>query len=582
MSRTHDLLISLLGLGVAASLGLAVSACPPHPDLLAKIEAGAQPAPYFLAHRPALRVQGVSTGMTMRRVPDGPPRLVPGQPPASGAYRALAVLVQFSDHPSAVPAVYFDSLLFDSAGRSLRSYYRDVSYAQLDIVTLNLPSAHGWRTAPQTYAWYVNNQNALGDYPQNSQRLTEDIVDQIDPFVNFSQYDNNGDGYVDAVILIHSGSGAEKTGSNADIWSHQWAITPRLKDGVYISDFTIQPELWVNPGDMTIGVYAHELGHAFGVPDLYDTDGTQSRGLGVWCLMAYGSWLGPGGMGGSPSHPSAWSRIRMGFAAYTNVTANAVGQEIAAVESGGPIYRLWSGGSPSPEYFLVENRQRTGYDSYLYSSGLFIWHIDETKATADNTDNTQEWWPGAGMNPAEHYRVALEQADGLWELEKRLDYGDAGDPFPGALDRRVFDATTTPNSDSYLAGTSFTKVDNISPSAAVMTADLIVGLAADVDSGDDNPTLPAAFELAQNYPNPFNPSTTISFELSGPMHVTLEIFNIVGQRVRTLMDGPAEAGRTERTWDGCDEAGRTAASGLYLYRLTTGSGSRARKMLLLK
>ncbi len=556
----------------------AVQASPPSPDLLARINSGQATAPYYLANLAEMHAKGVSTGNSVRRSADGAFKVVPA-PQVSGTFHALAILVEFSDHASATPAAYFDSLLFSATGNTVRNYYNEVSYGQLDIITVNMPSAVGWQTAPQTYAYYVNNQNGTGSYPNNSQKLCEDVVDMVDSIVDFSQYDNDNDGFVDAVILIHSGSGAEMTGSSSDIWSHKWAITPRLRDGVYISDYTIQPELWSVPGDMTLGVFAHELGHAFGLPDLYDTDNS-SYGIGIWGIMAYGSWLGPGNHGGSPAHPCAWSRIQLGFASATNVALNATAESIQQVETSGKIYRLWNGGGASSEYFLVENRQHVGYDSYLYGTGLLIWHIDDAKATVNNTDNANEWYPG--MNAANHYRVALEPADGLWEIEKKGDYGDANDPWPGGLTRRDFDATTTPNSDSYQIGVSYVKVGNISNSAATMTADLFVGLSAGVDPGDPV-TLPTSIELAQNYPNPFNPSTTIDFTTNVATRARLEIYDLLGRQVRTLLDGPVDAGATSVVWDGHDGADRPVASGVYFYRLSAGEAdSQTKKMLLVK
>jgi ribonuclease HII len=94
------------------------------------------------------------------------------------------------------------------------------------------------------------------------------------------------------------------------MWSHKWGLnTPKVVDGVYVQTFTVQPEYWATPGDMTIGVYAHELGHGLGLPDLYDVDYT-SQGVGKWCLMSGGSWNGY--LGNSPAHPSAWCLKEMG------------------------------------------------------------------------------------------------------------------------------------------------------------------------------------------------------------------------------------------------------------------------------
>jgi immune inhibitor A len=396
----------------------------------------------------------------------------------------------------------------------------------------------------------------------------------VDPVVDFSQYDNNQDGYVDVLIVIHSGTGAEFSGSNDDIWSHKWSIVPRYKDGVYISDYTVQPEFWASPGDMTIGVYAHELAHGFGLPDLYDTD-YSSNGIGKWGLMAYGSWNGSTGLGDSPAHPSAWSRIQMGFVTPVVIISNTYSQAIPSVEDSSYVFRLWTSGSIGDEYFLVENRQKVGYDSYLPGDGLLVWHIDDAKS-----DNTQEWWPGQpGSN---HYAVALEQADGLFEMEHKTDFGDASDPFPGTFNNIVFDATTNPNSDSYVSGTSLVKIDNISSSAATMYADLIVGLTASTGDEGDESLVPTTVELLQNYPNPFNPATVISFTTSAATTARLEIYNLLGHRVKTLVDDYVEPGTSTVTWDGTDERGSPVASGVYFYRLTAGDAAQVKKMVLVR
>lgn len=572
--------IALWCMFVAFVLPTGANAVPPHPDLLERAAAGKVRLPYFITHLDEMHAKGVCTGDDMYEHKDAAAKALGGKSPSFvGQFKVLAILVEFPAdssnpaHPSSVAASFFDSLIFDSAGNTVADYYDEISYGQLDMVTVNLPSSLGWRMAPQTYAYYVNGQNGTGAYPQNTQKLVEDLVDQIDPLVDFSNYDNDGNGYVDVLLIVHSGTGAEFSGSDNDIWSHKWSITPRYKDGVYISSYTVQPEFWSTSGDMTIGVYVHEFGHVLGLPDLYDID-YSSGGIGKWGIMAYGSWSGPTGMGESPAHPCAWSRVQMGFATPVNVTANTYSQAISNVGGGGSIYRLWNSGAVGNEYFLVENRQKTGYDSYLPGSGLLVWHVDDGKS-----DNTQEWWPG--QPGANHYLVALEQADGLFELEHEYDYGDGSDPFPGTLNNTTFDASTTPGSDSYTSGTSFVKIDNISSSAQVMYADLIVAFSA--GSGDDeDPLVPVTIDLSQNYPNPFNPITTISFSTTAETEAKLEIYDLLGQKVRRLVDGHVDPGTSTVTWDGYDNRGRKAASGVYFYRLTAGNEEQVKKMVLVR
>jgi len=107
-----------------------------------------------------------------------------------------------------------------------------------------------------------------------------------------------------------------------------------------------------------------------------------------------------------------------------------------------------------------------------------------------------------------------------------------------------------------------------------------------VTSADDeySTTVPKRFELYQNYPNPFNPETVVEFvnPRSRAVHVSLEIFNILGQRIRILVDRPVEPGRHRIVWDGRDQSGRATATGIYLYRLRAGTDILTRKMILLK
>lgn len=94
--------------------------------------------------------------------------------------------------------------------------------------------------------------------------------------------------------------------------------------------------------------------------------------------------------------------------------------------------------------------------------------------------------------------------------------------------------------------------------------------------------LPTKFALKQNAPNPFNPTTMVSYDLPKPTNVRLEIFNVLGQRVKTLVDGYQEAGSQSVMWDGTDRSGSSVASGIYFYRIQAGENSATMKMMMLK
>jgi immune inhibitor A len=129
----------------------------------------------------------------------------------------------------------------------------------------------------------------------------------------------------------------------------------------------------------------------------------------------------------------------------------------SCVESEPIIYCLWTNGEPANEYFLVENRQQVGYDACLPASGLFLWHIDDNVYS-----NSSEWWPGCGYSS--HYKVALIQADGLWQLEHGANQGNAGDPFPGSSDVRQINGSGGLNTNSYSGAATNVALTNISNS----------------------------------------------------------------------------------------------------------------------
>jgi flagellar hook assembly protein FlgD len=99
---------------------------------------------------------------------------------------------------------------------------------------------------------------------------------------------------------------------------------------------------------------------------------------------------------------------------------------------------------------------------------------------------------------------------------------------------------------------------------------------------DTGQTLASRLILRDNYPNPFNPQTTIYYTLPEPGRVQLEIFNVGGALIRTLVDETQAAGERLKIWDGRDDHGRAASSGVYFYRLRTGNESVAKRMVLLR
>ena len=387
--------------------------------------------------------------------PGTPPQLIASaaarRAPLAGTVRVIVVLVEFSDRAFGETQQHFEELFFSQgvlADGSVREYYAEVTNNIIDIQG----EVVGPLMMPNTMAHYANGASGIGATPPNSRDMARDAAVAANPTVNFGIYDNDGDGFVDAFVVVHAGSGAEQTGSTGDIWSHKWVVS----GGVFNADGTSIFAYLTVPEDARIGVCAHELGHLlFGQPDLYDTDDS-SEGIGNWCLMGSGSWNGGGNR---PAHPSAWCKADQGWVTVVNQASNASAVNIQDVKDSHTVYRLWKDGGSGSEYFLVENRQKTGYDSHLPGDGLLIWHIDDSQS--DNTNET-------------HYMVGLEQADGNAHLEAGTNRGDAGDCWPGSSGNTTFDKNSTPNSKSYAGTDTCVAVRNISAPGATMTADLIV------------------------------------------------------------------------------------------------------------
>jgi immune inhibitor A len=370
--------------------------------------------------------------------------------PLRGAVRVVVVLVDFSDKVMGAGAADRFSQLFFSTGElphgSVQEYFADVSGGLINIQG----EVVGPYRMPQTIAAYAGGDNGLQGTTPNARTMANDAVTLANPDVDFTPYDNDGNGFVDAFIVVHAGRGAEETGSATDIWSHKWVLpAERAVDSTKIFAYLTIPE------DAKLGVTAHEIGHlVFGWPDLYDTDNT-SEGIGNWCLMASGSW----GLGGDrPVHPSAWCKSTQGWVNVISQTNNA-DVTISDVKTGRTAYRLWKDGGGGNEYFLVENRQQDGFDASLPGPGLLIWHVDEAI-----TSNSNE----------SHYKVALMQADGQRHLETNANRGDEGDPFPGSSGNASFTGTSTPDSRSYAGSPTSVGVTGIPAASAAMTVRLSV------------------------------------------------------------------------------------------------------------
>jgi immune inhibitor A len=509
---------------------------------------------------------GAGMPRTGLRWPSLVQRPEPIRQPTDEPRRVLVLLVDFSDHPHTHERAGFDQLLFGRGTRSMRDYYLEVSYGRLTVEG----EVAGWYRLDKAYSYYLGDSfGVFGQYPHNSQGLVADLVAKADADVDFSRY-AGPDRLVDGLLIVHAGPGAEETHSSQDIWSHKWQLSDGVfgspgvvatGDGVNVDVYSVQPERFSNGSLVSIGVFCHEYGHILGMPDLYDTD-YSSSGLGMFCLMAAGSWARASDAdppGSSPVHPCAWNKYLVGWVRPESLEhgledsiSRAV---ILSAASSAACYRIlgnpdgvdWRSSRPGRgEYFLVENRQRSGFDIGLPGSGLLILHVDESRL-----GNEDEQHPLVGILAADHSPgFALPRDDRgrdvhLWKSSDS-----------GVHPRSV------PSTAFYDRVQSGVVVDRISASGVEMTADMRIA--------------PLFLGQVYSFPNPvivrsqgvrativYTPTDSVRLAGRYP-RFTVQIFNIAGEPVRRLdADDEIELEHRAAFWDLKNSQGRAVTSGLY-------------------
>lgn len=365
--------------------------------------------------------------------------------PSKGKRKLLVALVQFPDDPTVFSTNSFERLLSEpgysdnNCAGSFRDYYLANSHGELDLDITVI----GWYTASRPRVQYGQKDaqgNSNPSYNSNVQELVAQTIDSAEAAgINFADYDNDGDGDMDGLVIFHAGFGAEQ-GKNGYIWSHRWTLwgnNDRFYDGVTIKNYCINPSKRdFNNGttQVRIGVVSHEFGHVLGLPDLYDTDDA-SEGAGEWCIMSGGGWLNKES---NPCRMNAWCKMQMDWMTPTTISTNGKYTLINSTDSNTAL-RINT--SLSNEYFLLENRQRKTWDKFLPGRGMILWHINTNMA-----DNYSLFGQNNVNTDTSMLGVGVVQADGLRELERNVNRGNLGDPYPGSSNNTTFSDVSFPRS----------------------------------------------------------------------------------------------------------------------------------------
>lgn len=359
------------------------------------------------------------------------------------APRGLVILVNFTDKqyqdintPAAMNEMMNgDNYTYNGAMGSARKYFSDQSNGQyvpeFDVI--------GPVTVKKNYAYYGKNVGSEGNDAYVVDMIVEACKEADKLGVDFTKYNNDGDQFVDFVYVIYAGKGEADGGAANTIWPHNWnaysaayysehygydyttyKTDDLLFDGLYIDNYACSGELGGTSGKRNgIGVICHEFGHVLGLPDFYDTEyGTNykySYTPGEWDVMDAGSY---NDNQNCPPNYSAWEKYFFGWATPRCLKDKG---DYTLTTDYSDIYQLNSNGSlanwnSTATQYYIENRQQTGWDTYLPGHGMLIWQV---------TYNQDAWDNNEPNNTANKPKYKVVSASGKAGMQ------GAADPFPG-------------------------------------------------------------------------------------------------------------------------------------------------------
>ena len=353
--------------------------------------------------------------------------------PTLGKQKALVILVEYQDVKFRLsnPHDYFSRMLneqgFSDYGGtgSARDYFLASSDGRFDPQF----DVFGPVTLPHNMAYY--GANVSGRDGMTATQMVTDACALLDKLIDFSEYDRDNDGIIDNVFLFYAGLG-EATGGGPDtVWPHSADLTyGPTHDGKVLRHYACTNE-WIMTSTTAghpdgIGAFCHEFAHVLGLPDLYATATVNPAPFtpGAWTLLDQGPF---NNNGCTPPLLEIFSRQALQWCDPTPITG-PIDATLAPLSSRNEGYIIAT--SDPNEFFLIENRQRCGWDSYIPGHGMLVWHIDYEPGV---------WSMHTVNNDASHQHVDILEADNTQSEATR-----AGDAFPGSNGITTIDNTTQP------------------------------------------------------------------------------------------------------------------------------------------
>lgn len=380
-----------------------------------------------------------SSKRARRSIPQSGLGLFSSSFPVKGKIKTLVILVEYSDvsfdttlYSTDAKAYFTDMLNKDgfselNATGSCHEYFVTASKGQFDPQF----DVIGPITLPQKRSYYGTNDN--WGYDKYAEEMLVDAAKIVDDDVDFSQYDLDGDGYVDNVFIFYAGRGEASGGGSATVWPHAWTLEEAGKvvtcDGVKISRYACTNELLNRKTPDGIGTFTHEFSHVMGLPDLYNTEEDYIYYTPCeWSVMDYGPY---NNNSRTPPTYAAYERNALQWIDPIVLDGSEKNVTLENILDSNTACLIPT--SKNTEFFLLENRQKKSWDTYLPGHGMLVWHIDY---------NENIWTNNVVNNTESHQYVDIVEANNTTDGSSTTNL--AGYTFPGTKGVTSFSATTTP------------------------------------------------------------------------------------------------------------------------------------------
>jgi M6 family metalloprotease-like protein len=361
---------------------------------------------------------------------------------AGKTYKQIVILFSFRDvdFKSEDPNAYYNRL-FNEKGYHERSgygcvadYYRDQSNGLLNLEF----DIYGPVKVDTLAQPYENPTANTKNYGRPQMRDATQQVIAANPDVDYSQYDWNGDGYVDQVIYVYAGV-AGNTGAYGHIWPNTSSFsTIKAPDGTRFNDYTSSSELLGGTVSAGIGTICHEFTHSLGLPDIYPTSNDAGYSTcDEWDLMDGGNFVN---YGWCPPNFTPLEKMLLGWLTPKELTEPATVTDLKPLAEGGEVYQVKH---TDKEYLLIENRQQTGWDAGVPGQGLVIWHVNyDASAWSGNYVNNKKGEPRFDIVHADNMDYAQWEAYIGRAKHKNKAYMNSyllsTSPYPWATDSTTF------------------------------------------------------------------------------------------------------------------------------------------------